>query len=146
MEDVKNSDTRIKVDILLRSFAFRCSPLCRSLSPTMSLNCTAETNLIDSNTVSIKYIIGGWLTLLFCVSGKERRRARVFSSSSSLEKGRKLRFVCFSRHHYEYFYGRCSSSSSDEEQFDTCLSNGSFTLQYFPARRSDHQLLDQIHR
>jgi hypothetical protein len=36
----------------------------------MSLNCSAETNVIDSNTVSIKYIVGGWLTLIFCVFGK----------------------------------------------------------------------------
>ncbi|CAF1642826.1 unnamed protein product [Adineta ricciae] len=35
----------------------------------MSLNCSLETNLIDSRTVSIKYIVGGWLTLIFCVSG-----------------------------------------------------------------------------
>ena len=37
----------------------------------MSLNCSAEVNRIDWNTVSIKYIVGGWLTLLFCVFGEE---------------------------------------------------------------------------
>ena len=35
----------------------------------MTLNCSAETNTIDSNTVSIKYIVSGWLTLIFCVFG-----------------------------------------------------------------------------
>ncbi|UJR30992.1 hypothetical protein I4U23_018503 [Adineta vaga] len=35
----------------------------------MALNCSAEVNLIDSNTVSIKYIVGGWLTLIFCLFG-----------------------------------------------------------------------------
>ncbi|CAF0796793.1 unnamed protein product [Rotaria sp. Silwood1] len=35
----------------------------------MPLNCTAEPNIIDSNTVSIKYIVGGWLTLIFCIFG-----------------------------------------------------------------------------
>jgi len=34
------------------------------------LNCTAEPNLIDPNTVSIKYIVGGWLTLIFFIFGK----------------------------------------------------------------------------
>lgn len=36
----------------------------------MSLNCSSEANRIDSNTVSIKYIVGGWLTLAFCVFGR----------------------------------------------------------------------------
>ncbi|CAF3989440.1 unnamed protein product [Rotaria sp. Silwood2] len=35
----------------------------------MSLNCSSEPKLIDATTVSIKYVVGGWLTLLFCVSG-----------------------------------------------------------------------------
>lgn len=35
----------------------------------MTLNCSAEVNAIDSNTVSIKYIVSGWLTLIFCVFG-----------------------------------------------------------------------------
>ncbi|CAF3877192.1 unnamed protein product [Adineta steineri] len=35
----------------------------------MALNCSVEVNLIDSNTVSIKYIVGGWLTLIFCLFG-----------------------------------------------------------------------------
>lgn len=35
----------------------------------MKTNCSFEKNLIDSNTVSIKYIVGGWLTFTFCVSG-----------------------------------------------------------------------------
>ncbi|CAF1617858.1 unnamed protein product [Rotaria sp. Silwood1] len=35
----------------------------------MSLNCSAEPKLIDATTVSIKYVVGGWLTLIFCVSG-----------------------------------------------------------------------------
>jgi hypothetical protein len=39
---------------------------------TVPLNCSVETNLIDSNTVSIKYIVGGWLTLIFCIFGKQK--------------------------------------------------------------------------
>ena len=37
----------------------------------MAVNCSAEVSLIDANTVSIKYIVGGWLTLMFCVCGKK---------------------------------------------------------------------------
>ncbi|CAF1192356.1 unnamed protein product [Rotaria sordida] len=33
------------------------------------LNCSVELNIIDSNTVSIKYIVGGWLTLIFSIFG-----------------------------------------------------------------------------
>lgn len=50
----------------------------------MQLNCTAETNLIDSTTVSIKYIVGGWLTLLFCVSGKRVHCFRSLRSTDPL--------------------------------------------------------------
>ena len=35
----------------------------------MPLNCSVEENSIDSNTVSIKYVVGGWLTLALCISG-----------------------------------------------------------------------------
>ena len=36
----------------------------------MTTNCESQINLIDANTVSIKYIVGGWLTLSFCIIGK----------------------------------------------------------------------------
>ena len=36
----------------------------------MALNCSVGVNEIDANTVSIKYIVGGWLTLIFCVFGR----------------------------------------------------------------------------
>lgn len=36
----------------------------------MAANCESQINLIDANTVSIKYIVGGWLTLSFCIIGK----------------------------------------------------------------------------
>ncbi|CAF0985840.1 unnamed protein product [Didymodactylos carnosus] len=35
----------------------------------MSINCSQETYKIDISTISIKYIAGGWLTLIFCLFG-----------------------------------------------------------------------------
>ncbi|CAF1341926.1 unnamed protein product [Rotaria magnacalcarata] len=35
----------------------------------MSLNCSIEVKTIDSTTVTIKYLVGGWLTLMFCSCG-----------------------------------------------------------------------------
>ena len=51
---------------------------------SMSLNCSSETNAIDSNTVSIKYIVGGWLTLIFCLFGTNEKVRQAVRSSAVL--------------------------------------------------------------
>ncbi len=82
------------------------------------LNCTAEANLIDSNTVSIKYIVGGWLTLIFCIFGKiptiKKKQILFFM---------KIYFIIL-RYYYQYFYCCCFIASAYEKQFNTCLFNG----------------------
>lgn len=85
------------------SFSLFCLCIVHQWRWIMATNCESQINLIDANTVSIKYIVGGWLTLSFCIIGKLKKNQE-FNQS-----------LHFFRNHNEYIYCCCFTSSKDEK-------------------------------
>ena len=83
----------------------------------MSLNCSSETNAIDSNTVSIKYIVGGWLTLIFCLCGRNDGARDSVRSNALLF-----------RYSEQHLHSHRALASTHAQQLDPCLSHGFVSL------------------